>query len=322
MKRIFLPLLLCFCVLFSLCGCAFSDFTEEAGIKVNVTFVCEGEAQSVSVPLGEVVSPPKTPRIEGKLFNGWYTDEACETEYDFSSPVLAETVLYAGFVLDGAMLTNAITQNVMGSLVTVSNTYPLPNGREWEAQGSGFIYKIEGGRAYALTNCHVAYAPSHRQTIRITDFQGEEYEAVIHRKNLYSNPAISADYDLAILSFPYTGSTLSVIPFAKENAMIGEGVISLGSPKNQSHAITFGEVLGYRLASLPDSSKEESNVAFKIVYHTAAISNGSSGGPLLNGDLALIGVNYAGLPAEEGEVFSKGCAVPLSKVLEFLSAFE
>jgi S1-C subfamily serine protease len=318
MKRKILSLLLAFSVLLSLCGCAFSD----DGVKVKVTFVCEDASQSVLVPLGGVASPPKTPRVEGKLFCGWYTDRECESEYDFSTRVLTETVLYAGFVLDGAALTNEITQSVMSALVTVSNFYPLPNGREWEAQGSGFIYKIEGGRAYVLTNCHVAYAPSYTQTIRITDFRGEEYEAAVYRKSLFSEPAISAEYDLAILSFPYTGSTLSVIPFADENATIGEEVISLGSPNNQSHAITFGEVLGYRAADLPDSAKEESNVTFEIVYHTAAISNGSSGGPLLDGDLALIGVNYAGLPAEEGEVFGHGCAVPLDKVLEFLSLYE
>ncbi len=322
MRRSLLCLLLCFGILFSLCGCSFPLADPADAIKVNVTFVCEGEEQRVSVSLGKVVSPPKTPRVEGKLFNGWYTDASCTEEYDFSSPVLRDITLHADFVLDGAFVTNTITQDVMPALVTVSNVYTVAGGREWEAQGSGFIYKIEGGRAYVLTNCHVAYAPSPLQSITLTDFQGEEYEAVIHRKDLFSAPALAAEYDLAILSFPYTGDTLAAIPFAEKNVEDGDEVISLGSPKNQSHAITFGEALGYRLADLPDSSVEESNVTFKIVYHSAEISGGSSGGPLLDGDLALVGVNYAGLPAAEGEAFGKGCAVPLDKVLEFLSIYE
>ena len=318
MKRKILSLFICFSILFSLCGCSFSD---GVGIEVKVTFVCADTSQSVFVPLGEVVSPPKTPHIKGKLFSGWYTDEACENEYDFSSPVLTERVLYAGFVLDGAVLTNAITQSVMPSLVTVSNSYFI-NGGEWISQGSGFVYKLEGGRAYVLTNCHVAYAPTKMKTITVTDFQGEEYKATVHRRDLLADPAISADYDLAILSFPYAGDALSAIPFAKENAVVGEEVISLGSPKNQSHAITFGEVLDYRTAALPESAKEESNVTFEIIHHTAPIANGSSGGPLLNGDLALVGVNYAGIPPENGEAFGKGCAVPLDQVLQFLSLYE
>ena len=317
MKRRFLSLLLCLCLLLSLCACDLSNVA-----RVNVTFVTEGRESIVSVPLGDVVSPPKTPRLEGRIFDGWYTDEACKQEYDFSSPVLSSLTLYAGFVLDGAALTNAITQSVMPALVTVSNVYSLKNGREWESQGSGFIYKIEGGRAYVLTNCHVAYAPSALQSLIVTDFQGEAHEAVIHRKTPYSEKAISAEYDLAILSFPYKGTALSSLPFAKEDPITSEEVISLGSPKNQSHAITFGEVLDFRYAELPDSTAEESNVTFKIIFHTAAIANGSSGGPLLNGNLELVGVNYAGLAPTEGETFGKGCAVPLSKVLEFLSAFE
>ena len=322
MKRSLFCLVLCLSILFSFCSCSLPMDDPADAIKVGVTFVCEGKEQTVSVSLGKVVSPPKMPRVEGKLFNGWYTDSACTEEYDFSSPVMRDTTLYADFVLDGAAVTNAITQDVMPALVTVSNLYSKADGGEWEAQGSGFIYKIAGGRAYVLTNCHVAYAPTSLQSIVLTDFQGEEYEAVIHRKAPLADPAIDAKYDLAILSFPYTGNTLSVIPFAKENIEQGEEVISLGSPKNQSHAITFGEVLGYRLAELPGSTPEESDVSFKIVYHSAAISNGSSGGPLLDGDLALVGVNYAGLPAAEGETFGKGCAVPLSKVREFLSIYE
>jgi hypothetical protein len=42
----------------------------------------------------------------------------------------------------------------------------------------------------------------------------------------------------------------------------------------------------------------------------------------LNGDLELIGVNYAGLPPAEGENFGRGCAVPLAKVMVFLSLYE
>ena len=316
MKKRLLSLLLCIGVLFSLCACSLT----EDGVRVKVNFVAEGEKTTVSTPLGSAVSPPLTPRVEGKLFNGWFVDEECTEEYDFSTPVYRELTLYADFVLDGAALTNAITSRVMPSIVTVSNRY-VSEGREWEAQGSGFIYKIEGGIAYLLTNCHVVYAPTHVQSIRVTDFRGEEYEARIYRRDPFSDPAIDPSYDLAIVSFAYTGDTLAALPFAEEGVTEGDEVISLGAPQNQSHAITFGEMLGLRIANLPDSDVRESAVSAPVIFHSALIASGSSGGPLLNGDLALVGVNYAGLAPEEGETLGSGCAVPLNMVLEFLSIY-
>lgn len=324
MKRIFRPLiamLLSVCLAFSLSGCALLD-AALSGEGVTVTFVIEDKKSEVSVPLGDTVSPPKTPQIEDRIFSGWYTDSACKNEYDFSTPVLGNLTLYAGFVLDGAAITNEITVRVMPALVTVENVYPAGPGKEAVAQGSGFLYKIAGGRAYVLTNCHVAYSSADQQTITVEDFRGEKHEATIYRKNASASPAIAAEYDLAILTFLYDGDELSVIPFADQSARARDEVISLGSPGNQSHAITYGEMLGLRLANLAESDPKESNVTFEIIYHTAAVTNGSSGGPLINGDLALVGVNYAGIPGENNDSFGHGCAVPIEKVREFLALYE
>ena len=59
-----------------------------------------------------------------------------------------------------------------------------------------------------------------------------------------------------------------------------------------------------------------SNVRFDVMTHTAYINHGSSGGPLLNSELKVVGVNFAG-----SETAEKGCAVPAEKVAEFLSAY-
>lgn len=314
--------LLCLVLMLSFCSCSLLN-AFVSGEGAEVTFVIGDKEKKVSVPFGAVVSPPKTPTADGRIFAGWYTDSDYAEEYDFSSPVYADFSLYARFVLDGAALTNQITLQVMPALVTVENVYRISLGKELVAQGSGFLYKIENGRAFVLTNCHVAYSPTATQAITVEDFRGEKHEATIYQKFPSASPAISAKYDLAILTFPYEGSDLATIPFASQSVKNGDGVISLGSPENQSHAITFGEMLGLRKANLEDSSKEETNVTFDIIYHSAAINSGSSGGPLLNGDLELVGVNYAGIPSEEGsDGFGHGCAVPLEKIREFLSVYE
>ena len=318
--RAFLCAILSLCLLLSICGCSLADGVP--GVEVQVTFITDSMEKSVSVPYGEVVSPLRGPKKENHIFTGWYTNETRKQEYDFSTPVTRDIELYAGFVLDGAALTNEITIGVMPALVTVENEYTAASGKIMVAQGSGFIYKIENGRAYVLTNCHVAYADSGMQSFIVKDFQGGEHTAAIYRKSLLSAPAISADYDLAVLTFSYSENDLKTIPFAKAEARDGDGVISLGSPGNQSHAITFGKMLDFIPVELPESDPKESNVKFEIIYHSASIMNGSSGGPLLNGDLELIGVNFAGTPPEEGENFGSGCAVPLAKVQEFLSLYE
>jgi len=312
--RAFLCAILSLCLLLSIFGCSFSGSIP--GVEVQVTFIIDLTETSVSVPYGEVVSPLLNPKKENYIFSGWYTDEARKNEYDFSKPVTRDIELYAGFVLDGAALTNEITIDVMPALLTVENEYISASGNPTVAQGSGFIYKIENGRAYVLTNCHVAYADSGMQSFTVKDFQGREYTAAIYRKSLLSAPAISADYDLAVLTFLCGETDLKAIPFAKAEAESGDGVISLGSPGNQSHAITFGEMIGLRSVNLPESNPNESNVTFDIIYHSAAITNGSSGGPLLDGDLELKVLDET---ANEGSDY--GLAIFDSANQEFLDMF-
>ncbi len=325
MKRIFKPLfalMLSVLLIFPLSSCSLWNALFAFDKEHEVTFVCGEKENAVTVREGEVVSPPKTPKAENKIFVGWYTDAECTKEYDFSSPVTADMRLYADFVLDGAAVTNAITLEVMPALVTVENTYRSSPSSEVMAQGSGFIYKIEGGRAFVMTNCHVAYAPVAYQSITVKDFQGEVYNAQIYRKTLISSPAISAEHDLAILVFPYNGDALRSLSLAESDVRLGDEVISLGSPQNQSHAITYGEVLDFCTVDLQNGTPEESNVTFAVIHHSAVITGGSSGGPLLGEDLTVVGVNYAGTKPAEGESFAKGCAVPLSKLLEFLLLYE
>lgn len=44
---------------------------------------------------GNATKPANDPKLEGYTFGGWYTDAACTTAYDFSTPVTNDLTLYA-----------------------------------------------------------------------------------------------------------------------------------------------------------------------------------------------------------------------------------
>ena len=69
------------------------DFT----VKYVVTFNTKGgsDIDSVSVAAGCSVGRPADPSFGPRIFCGWYTDNSCETAYDFTAAVTADITLYA-----------------------------------------------------------------------------------------------------------------------------------------------------------------------------------------------------------------------------------
>lgn len=66
--------------------------------QATVTFDSRGgtEVESQTVNKGEAVERPAVdPMYDGYEFIGWYEDEACTSEYDFSKPVDSDLTLYA-----------------------------------------------------------------------------------------------------------------------------------------------------------------------------------------------------------------------------------
>ena len=62
------------------------------------------------------------------------------------------------------------------------------------------------------------------------------------------------------------------------------------------------------------------NVTFTVLEHNAETNGGSSGGAILNIDLELIGIHYAGSRDSSGN-FVRGYAIPIDKIHEFLNKY-
>lgn len=64
----------------------------------TVTFDSNGHGTapaSQTVELNGKAVKPADPTAEGYVFRGWYTTAACTTEFDFNTPIAADTTLYA-----------------------------------------------------------------------------------------------------------------------------------------------------------------------------------------------------------------------------------
>lgn len=136
--------------------------------------------------------------------------------------------------------------------------------------GSGFIYTEDG---YILTNHHVI-ENADEIIIRMADRR--EFEAELIGSDAASDIAvlkINADENLPFLKL---GESESVRP--------GQWVAAIGSPFNFEQTVTAGIV----------SAKGRSNRAQQYVpfiQTDVAINRGNSGGPLLNMDGEVIGIN-------------------------------
>ncbi len=70
--------------------------------RYTVTFDTQGGSKitSSSVTRNTVVKEPAEPTKDGYVFEGWFTDKACATEYDFTSKVTKNITLYAKWAED------------------------------------------------------------------------------------------------------------------------------------------------------------------------------------------------------------------------------
>ena len=324
MKRRLIAALLLLVLAAGLAGCSFSF--DDAGSSplsttVTVTLKSGGDTadSSVRLSVGERMPTPAAPARAGWVFRGWCTDEAGTTPYDFSRPVTRDLTLYASYLPDYEAWTNRLTEETMPSLVLV-RTKTRSNGNVGTKTGSGIVLLCGedsyGTFYYLVTNRHVvsdAYFLPLTSPFTVEDYRGGSYRDV-------TLVASSAGYDLAVLKmYADAGMTyeLPTLDFAASDAAAGEKLAALGQPGGQRNALTYGEAVEYRVPNPPSDGDKSSAIDFPVLYHTAPIANGSSGGAVVNAAGELVAVNYAGAYRED-QTFAAGMAIPVSRLVEYL----
>ncbi|MBU2574393.1 MAG: trypsin-like peptidase domain-containing protein [Elusimicrobia bacterium] len=185
--------------------------------------------------------------------------------------------------------------------------YVVPRERTYryntQGAGSGFIIDSEG---HILTNYHVVEGAT-RIRVSLLDAGGREktYMAAVAG----GDPAL----DLAVLKiksqdkFPYLELDYS------DKVKVGDFALAVGYPFGFRQTVTSGII-----SALNAGMKVEGRKYEKLIQTDAAINQGNSGGPLLNLQGRVIGVNAA-IFSPSGTFAGMGFAIPAAEVKRVLA---
>jgi len=149
--------------------------------------------------------------------------------------------------------------------------------------GSGVIIDPDG---YIVTNAHVVGGAQHvRVSVPIVLKNDSTDEPIVSRSRVVDARVVGADddIDLAVLKIEATG--LPALRLGDYNKLRqGDFVLAFGSPEGLQDSVTMGVVSTPARQLDPDSP---------VVYvqSDAATNPGNSGGPLVNVDGELVGIN-------------------------------
>ena len=296
--------------------------------KYTVVFVYNnGQPDTtVKVTSGKTLNQPSDPEKKNYLFVGWYTDKKLTNRFSFSQRLESNLTLYAKYTIDAVSISNRVSMEVMSGIIKVYNKCytTSSSGTSWQTHtGSGFCFYREDGTYYILTNCHVAEKDSNfkRQEFTVEDYQGHTFTAYLYSNSNKMGTAISNEYDLACLYFTISGSSsIKPLTLAKAIPQIGEDIISIGAPEGQSNFFVFGKTIAYKNPTMPSNSSI--NIPFNVLEHNAYVDRGSSGGPVLNANLEVVGINFAHSERDfYNSAENHSFAIPVYKIKEFLNLY-
>ncbi len=180
-----------------------------------------------------------------------------------------------------------------------------PMQRQVQSLGSGIIYDEDG---HIITNAHVV---SGATQIKVVLPDAREFDAKIL--------GIDESSDIAVLKI--SGSKL---PYAKlgtsKDLIIGEWAVALGNPYGFLMNDTKPSVaVGVISAVKRNFGQRQDGKIYKDMIQTdAAINQGNSGGPLVNINGEVIGINTF-IMSESGGSIGIGFALPIDRVKKIAS---
>lgn len=185
--------------------------------------------------------------------------------------------------------------------------------RETEAgSGSGVIYKVDGNKAYIVTNYHVV---ENAKQLEVTLADGTKENAELIGSDIWT--------DLAVVSIP-SKNVEAVAEFGDSDVLKqGETVIAIGNPLGLDFygSVTTGVISG-KERSVPVDLNGDGYVDWEteVLQTDAAINPGNSGGALVNIAGELVGINS--MKIAESTVEGLGFSIPINTVIPIIEELE
>jgi HtrA serine peptidase 2 len=201
------------------------------------------------------------------------SEAKCDRDYD-------DRHLSRNFVADVVEVVSPAVVNIV-----------CPAGFGSASSGSGFFISKDGT---IVTNAHVV-APSMDGTVVITMKNGKKRAGKIHSMDTQS--------DLAIVQMTdFGGDPIPTVQFGVSSKVrSGEFVIAIGSPMHLQDSASLGIVSA---TARHASELGISNNRSEYIQTDAAINMGNSGGPLVNLDGEVIGINTMKVKGTDGISFA------------------
>jgi putative serine protease PepD len=197
----------------------------------------------------------------------------------------------------GSTALSALYKQVSPSVVEiqVESQADSPFGQPQSGTGTGWMYDA----THVVTNQHVI-AGTNEATIRFED--GREVQARV----IGSDPST----DVAVLELDEGADAPAALERGStESLEVGDPVVAIGSPFGLEGSLTTGVVSGLgRTIQAPDGFAIDD-----VVQTDAALNPGNSGGPLLDLEGRVVGMN-AQIASESGSNSGIGYAIPIETI--------
>lgn len=169
------------------------------------------------------------------------------------------------------------------------------------AEGSGVILSADGA---VLTNNHVVAGSTGPITVTLAD--GTEHPATV--------AGTSPSYDLAVLQIQGVSGLTPAVLGSSGDVQVGQQVVAIGSPRGLAGTVTTGIVSAFD-RTVTVQGEDGSAVVYNGLQTDTPINQGNSGGPLVDLQGRVVGINSAieTAGAQSSGSIGLGFAIPVDQ---------
>jgi S1-C subfamily serine protease len=179
----------------------------------------------------------------------------------------------------------AAVEKAKNAVVKIDKSSHIRGKEIITGSGSGFVFSSDG---LILTNAHVI---DNSDQLNVTSLDGNEFTGEV--------TGIDKDTDIAIIKIFGTGYTPVKLGVSSD-LKIGQLVIAIGNPLGYQHSVSTGVLSAVgRTMRTPGG-----HLIDDILQSDAPLNPGNSGGPLIDTNGEVVGINTAIIQSAQGISFS------------------